>query len=102
SGDETEPNPTRMQPSLAPQESIDFELNNVVSSLMSCDDIIALLARHGCQNLTPLLLTETCSQYPIASGGFGDIYRGKLLEGRKVAIKTVRVFESYEPGKYHK
>ncbi|KAH7337414.1 kinase-like domain-containing protein [Rhizoctonia solani] len=81
---------------------IDSEVNGSISSLMSCAEIVTLLARHGCQDLTPLLSSESISQYPVSTGGFGDIYRGRLLGNHKVAIKTVRVFESCELGKYHK
>ncbi|CAE6526580.1 unnamed protein product [Rhizoctonia solani] len=55
-------------------DSIDTELDNVISS----------------------------SMYPIATGGFGDIYRAGLSNHCTVAIKTIRVFESPNPGRYYK
>lgn len=36
----------------------------------------------------------TCSERPISSGGFGDIYRCKLKSGVEVAIKTVRLHDA--------
>ncbi|QRW04366.1 kinase domain protein [Ceratobasidium sp. AG-Ba] len=34
---------------------------------------------------------------PSATGGFGDIYRGELLDGSRVAIKTLRLPSGLEP-----
>jgi predicted unusual protein kinase regulating ubiquinone biosynthesis (AarF/ABC1/UbiB family) len=35
---------------------------------------------------------EKCSALPIAGGGFGDIYKGTLSGGEKVAIKCPRLY----------
>ncbi|CAE6469810.1 unnamed protein product, partial [Rhizoctonia solani] len=85
-----------------PAPTLAQELEQTVSSSMTCGDIIDLLTRHGSKNLTALFVPAYCSRYPVSTGGFGDVYRSHLLDGRKVAIKIVRVFESGEPGKYQK
>ncbi|KAG8702872.1 hypothetical protein FRC09_004484 [Ceratobasidium sp. 395] len=41
--------------------------------------------------VTSLMLNkESCSQYSICNGGFGDVFLGKLKGGSQVAIKTMR------------
>ncbi|KEP46950.1 tyrosine kinase catalytic domain protein [Rhizoctonia solani 123E] len=48
--------------------------------------------------------SSACSQHPSASGGYGDVYFGRLHDGTAVAIKTIRTY--YQPGQqalvYHK
>ncbi|KAG9122271.1 hypothetical protein FRC07_001436, partial [Ceratobasidium sp. 392] len=34
---------------------------------------------------------ESCSTFPLSSGGFGDVYRGRLKNSDPVAIKTMRL-----------
>ncbi|KAF8599215.1 kinase-like protein [Ceratobasidium sp. AG-I] len=68
---------------------------------MFTTEIVARLGDHGCQNITNQLNLAACSTYPISSGGFGDVYRGKLVNGSQVAIKTMRIHintnESHKP-----
>ncbi|KAF8603989.1 hypothetical protein BDV93DRAFT_117423 [Ceratobasidium sp. AG-I] len=73
-----------------------------IGGAMSASDVMSQLAQHGCQNITQSLDLYTCSTYPISSGGFGDIYRGKLKDGPLVAIKCMRVsFGSSDAGQKH-
>ncbi|CAE6537263.1 unnamed protein product [Rhizoctonia solani] len=71
---------------------------------MLCTDVVALLTRHGCDDLTDLLDQSACSRYPVANGGLGDVFSGRLRDGTPVAIKTIRPY--YEPSQqdrvYHK
>ncbi|KAF8599206.1 kinase-like protein [Ceratobasidium sp. AG-I] len=62
-----------------------------ISRSMFTDEVIARLGDHGCQNITYQLDPDSCSVYPISSGGFGDVYRGRLIDGFQVAIKTMRI-----------
>ncbi|KAG8725554.1 hypothetical protein FRC09_011281 [Ceratobasidium sp. 395] len=76
-----------------------------ISSVTPLPDVISLLTQHGCQNITQMLDLSACSEYPISSGGFGDIFRGKLNDNASVAIKCIRiVIDPYsdEPEKYLK
>ncbi|KAL5638659.1 hypothetical protein ACGC1H_003124 [Rhizoctonia solani] len=79
-------------------------LSEIVTSSMPCADVVALLTNHGCKDYTDFLDHPTCSRYPIANGGLGDVFFGKLINGTSIAIKTIR--SHYEPGKqarvYHK
>ncbi|KAG8735422.1 hypothetical protein FRC10_010614 [Ceratobasidium sp. 414] len=52
--------------------------------------VIACLSQQGCANITDQLDQTSCSEYPISTGGFGDIYRGRLKNGGQIAIKTLR------------
>ncbi|CAE6427540.1 unnamed protein product [Rhizoctonia solani] len=83
---------------------IDQALRDVVTSAMTCTDIVTILTRHGCANLTSSLDESACSKYPIAHGGLGDVFQGRLLNGTTVAVKTIRAY--YHPGQltriYHK
>ncbi|KAG8777966.1 hypothetical protein FRC12_000099 [Ceratobasidium sp. 428] len=64
---------------------------DTVTSLMTLAEVISCLSDHGCRNITGWLDTQSCSQYPISHGGFGDVFRGRLNDGSQVAIKTMRL-----------
>ncbi|KAG8705366.1 hypothetical protein FRC08_001705 [Ceratobasidium sp. 394] len=61
-------------------------------------NIIQHLVLHGCRDITADLNLSSCSEYPIANGGFGEVYRGQLGNGTRVAIKCMRVFECPDVG----
>ncbi|KAG8712804.1 hypothetical protein FRC11_014156, partial [Ceratobasidium sp. 423] len=82
------PNPTTA--------TIDQDLGHVVTSTMTCAEIVTILTKHDCADLTSLLDELNCSRYPIAKGGLGDVFRGRLLDGTSVAIKTIRTY--YDSG----
>lgn len=63
-----------------------------MASFQLTTEIVARLGDHGCQNITNQLNLPTCSVYPMSNGGFGDVYRGKLIDGSQVAIKTMRIY----------
>jgi hypothetical protein len=42
--------------------------------------------------MTEKLDLEACGRHPISGGGFGDIYRGTLIGGARVAIKCARLY----------
>ena len=53
--------------------------------------ILKQLAVHGCENLTDHVDWDSFNTIPLSTGGFGDVYHGKLLSGLRVAVKTPRV-----------
>ncbi|KAG8703449.1 hypothetical protein FRC08_002839 [Ceratobasidium sp. 394] len=53
--------------------------------------VISILVQHGCRDLTDTLDPSAQSEYPIAGGGFGDVYKGGLLGGTSIAIKCMRI-----------
>ncbi|KAG9089423.1 hypothetical protein FRC06_001560 [Ceratobasidium sp. 370] len=62
----------------------------VIHSLMPALEIVQHLGKHGCKDITESLDIDSCGRYPISTGGFGDVYRGRL-NGLSVAIKTMRL-----------
>lgn len=68
---------------------------------MTASNIISQLVQHGCQDITQELNLSSCTKHPVSTGGFGDIYRGKLKDGSLVAIKCMRVFFGSPGGQKH-
>ncbi|KAG8752765.1 hypothetical protein FRC12_011801 [Ceratobasidium sp. 428] len=62
-----------------------------ITSATTPEEIVSRLSLRGCADMTDRLDLATCTKRPIASGGFGDIYRGDLKDGTQVAIKTIRL-----------
>ncbi|KAL5633729.1 hypothetical protein ACGC1H_005812 [Rhizoctonia solani] len=60
-------------------------------SRMMARKILKQLATHGCENLTDHIDWDSFSAFPFCQGGFGDVYRGKLLSGLQVAVKNPHV-----------
>ncbi|KAG8708053.1 hypothetical protein FRC08_000131 [Ceratobasidium sp. 394] len=69
-----------------------------VNSFMTVEELIACLGNRGCADITDQLNLESCTTYPLFSGGFGDVYRGKTRDGIEVAIKTMRLYVTSEGG----
>ncbi|KAG8692568.1 hypothetical protein FRC08_009688 [Ceratobasidium sp. 394] len=62
-----------------------------ISRVMPLSSVVAILVEHECQDISKVLDLSACSEYPISSGGFGDVYRGQLKDGTAVAIKCMRI-----------
>ncbi|KAG8726310.1 hypothetical protein FRC12_023513, partial [Ceratobasidium sp. 428] len=62
-----------------------------ISSFMSINEISQHLCQHGCQDVTERLDIDSFSAFPLSSGGFGDVYRGRFKNATQVAIKTMRL-----------
>ncbi|KAF8668356.1 Protein tyrosine kinase [Rhizoctonia solani] len=71
---------------------------------MTSTQILNLLTTHGCVDITPSIDLSLCSNYPVAAGGLGDIFVGRLRTGTRVAIKVFRSYHASNElaGKYHK
>lgn len=63
----------------------------IINRAMATTKIVAHLGEHGCEDITELLDMTTASEWPISSGGFGDIYKVKLHDHTEVAVKTTRI-----------
>ncbi|QRV90507.1 hypothetical protein RhiJN_18525 [Ceratobasidium sp. AG-Ba] len=63
-----------------------------ITNITTPQQIVSLLRYQGCVDLTSQLDLGTCTEYPISSGGFGDIYRCTLKDDTQVAIKTIRLY----------
>ncbi|KAG8780328.1 hypothetical protein FRC12_023180 [Ceratobasidium sp. 428] len=66
----------------------------VVSNCMSISAITQLLVAHRRQDVTKYIDPSSYDEFPISGGGFGDIYRGRVLDGTQVAIKRSRFLAS--------
>lgn len=53
------------------------------------DEVIHHLTNHGCEDITSNLDPHDCTLHPVARGGYGAVYLGRLLDGRPVAIKCI-------------
>ncbi|CAE6459277.1 unnamed protein product [Rhizoctonia solani] len=58
---------------------------------MPIEDILVHLTNHGCEDVTHKLKIKSSSDYPVSNGGFGDVYRVGLQDGRQLAFKCVRL-----------
>ncbi|KAG8694844.1 hypothetical protein FRC09_009566, partial [Ceratobasidium sp. 395] len=63
-----------------------------ITSAMAPEEIALRLSLRGYADMTEQLDLPTCSNRPISSGGYGDIFQGCLKTGTKVAIKTIRLY----------
>ncbi|CAE6469551.1 unnamed protein product [Rhizoctonia solani] len=78
--------------------SLGRQYRPIISSDMDVSTIVSILAAHGCTDLSSRTNYDTFSDYPIANGGFADVYRGQLSDGTMVAVKNLRI--SYgDPGR---
>ncbi|CEL53758.1 Calmodulin-binding receptor-like cytoplasmic kinase 1 OS=Arabidopsis thaliana GN=CRCK1 PE=1 SV=1 [Rhizoctonia solani AG-1 IB] len=92
----------RFNNQLTPRPFIHEALDQIVGSSMSCSEMLTLLSHHGCANLNSSLRRGDLATHPVAIDGFGDIYRGQLIDDTLVAIKTIRLNEGHSHGKYNK
>ncbi|KAF8606316.1 kinase-like protein [Ceratobasidium sp. AG-I] len=51
-------------------------------------------APHAAPDVSRLIDPTSVSQFPIARGNFGDIWRAKYTNGMDIVIKSVRIYES--------
>ncbi|CAE6510983.1 unnamed protein product [Rhizoctonia solani] len=75
-------------------ESLEMERSNstgIISGTMSMLDVLEILSNHGCKDVTEKLDFASTSEHPISTGGFGDVYSGRLKTGDRVAIKCLRL-----------
>ncbi|CAE6503302.1 unnamed protein product, partial [Rhizoctonia solani] len=63
---------------------------NAVGRHMSVHDMFRLLSCHSCNDLSLQMDYNQNTAVLVSGGGFGDIWRGDLLDGTRVAIKTWR------------
>ncbi|KDN33503.1 hypothetical protein RSAG8_13404, partial [Rhizoctonia solani AG-8 WAC10335] len=71
----------------------------VIHSEMTIEEILKHLTDHGCNNITRELGDCQC-EYPVSTGGYGDIYRGTLSDGKEVGLKCIRLlFDSSDKGR---
>ncbi|QRW06932.1 hypothetical protein RhiLY_05931 [Ceratobasidium sp. AG-Ba] len=67
------------------------EFDPEITSTTTLEEIVSHLSVRGCNDMTGDINMATCTEYPISSGGFGDIYKCRTKRGAEVAIKTIRI-----------
>jgi hypothetical protein len=50
---------------------------------------VRCLVNHDCQDVTGSLDPDSSSHYPVARGGFGNVYLARLRDGTPVAVKCL-------------
>ncbi|CAE6438563.1 unnamed protein product [Rhizoctonia solani] len=63
---------------------------DIIQEHMSIQDMFELLSSHGCVNLASQMDVNQDNAVLMSGGGFGDVWKGELLSGKKVAIKVWR------------
>ncbi|KDN42262.1 hypothetical protein RSAG8_06929, partial [Rhizoctonia solani AG-8 WAC10335] len=66
-------------------------MNTPISGAMPVGQILALFRDRGCEDMSSKLDLPNISPIPTSCGGQGDIYKGKLTDGKEVAIKVIRM-----------
>jgi hypothetical protein len=62
-----------------------------ITLLQSVAEILIHLGNHGCGDVTHRLDLSGCGEFPVATGGFGDVYQGALKDGSKISLKCLRL-----------
>ncbi|ELU40226.1 Vegetative incompatibility protein [Rhizoctonia solani AG-1 IA] len=67
------------------------DINSIsIGQYMSIQEIFDIICRHGCIDFSPYMDTAQDTAVLMSGGGFGDIWKGQLHDGSKVAIKAWR------------
>ncbi|KAG8745235.1 hypothetical protein FRC11_013159, partial [Ceratobasidium sp. 423] len=64
---------------------------DTITGAMSATEILHCLVLHGCRNISEELDILRVSEYPVSSGGFGDVYCATLRNGHRVGLKCLRM-----------
>ncbi|CAE6533660.1 unnamed protein product [Rhizoctonia solani] len=62
-----------------------------ITGAMSTTKIFRNLVLHGCHDVSKDLDISRVSEYPVSSGGFGDVYCATLRTGVRVGLKCLRM-----------
>ncbi|KAH7338742.1 kinase-like domain-containing protein [Rhizoctonia solani] len=66
--------------------------DEVYSASLTIKEMLRLLAAHGSANISQQIDPEGYSEVPIGVGGHGDVWKGRMRDGRDVAVKVWRQF----------
>ncbi|CAE6505945.1 unnamed protein product [Rhizoctonia solani] len=65
-------------------------VQSVRSNEMTALGMFKCLTEHGCSDLRSLIDPNRFSSHRVAEGGFGDVWKGQLTDGTRVAVKVLR------------
>ncbi|CUA67407.1 Ephrin type-A receptor 7 [Rhizoctonia solani] len=68
----------------------DRSVQSVRSNEMTSSDMFKCLTDHGCLDLRSYIQPDQFSSCRAAEGAFGDVWKGKLIDGTDVAVKVLR------------
>ncbi|CUA73249.1 putative WD repeat-containing protein alr3466 [Nostoc sp, PCC 7120] [Rhizoctonia solani] len=71
-------------------DSADSSASRIITSQMSTQQMFDCLIASGCIDLSSQMDTQQDAAMIVSGGGFGDIWKGQLHNGAKVAIKAWR------------
>ncbi|CUA68585.1 putative WD repeat-containing protein alr3466 [Nostoc sp, PCC 7120] [Rhizoctonia solani] len=71
-------------------DSANSSASRIITSQMSTQQMFDCLTASGCVDLSTQMDTQQDAAMIVSGGGFGDIWKGQLHNGRKVAIKAWR------------
>lgn len=82
-----------------PMEQVYIQMSRIIGTIERSTDteIVSHPASKPIKNISPEI--KRFSKYPIAGGGYCDLYLGERLRGEKVALKLVRLFGPSEKDK---
>ncbi|CAE6458286.1 unnamed protein product [Rhizoctonia solani] len=64
---------------------------DTITGAMSATEILRYLVLHGCLDISNELGISHVTEFPVSSGGFGDVYRATLRNGDRVGLKCIRM-----------
>ncbi|CAE6418239.1 unnamed protein product [Rhizoctonia solani] len=64
---------------------------DTITGAMSATEILRYLVLHGCRDISNVLDISHVTEFPVSSGGFGDVYCATLSNGDRVGFKCMRM-----------
>ncbi|EUC63925.1 tyrosine kinase domain protein [Rhizoctonia solani AG-3 Rhs1AP] len=85
--------------SFSPSDVCDISyLEKSIMGISTHSEELGIKATHpgelGIKDLTPQLDNSCFSEWPIARGGFGEIWKGALTRGRPIAVKRLTMYSA--------
>ncbi|KAJ1302955.1 hypothetical protein OPQ81_003248 [Rhizoctonia solani] len=83
--------PTTVNHTSSDKDSIGSPIRDTITGAMSASEILRCLTVHGCRDISQDLDILHVSEYPVSTGGFGDVYCATLRSGDRVGLKCIRM-----------
>ncbi|CAE6429530.1 unnamed protein product [Rhizoctonia solani] len=64
---------------------------DTITGAMSATEILQCLVVHGCRDISNELDILHVTEFPVSSGGFGDVYCATLRNGNRIGLKCMRM-----------
>ncbi|CAE6444212.1 unnamed protein product [Rhizoctonia solani] len=73
------------------QGTATLSIRDTITGAMSVTEILRYLVIHGCREISKDLDILHVTEYPVSTGGFGDVYCVTLRNGDRLGVKCVRM-----------